>query len=82
MTSEGYHEPLERLRPETRVVRVGGKRLPEIVHSSVDDCLEFFSGLKLEGSAKAIATPILRELVGRLKFLAEVGVGPNWDQAH
>jgi excinuclease ABC subunit A len=65
----------ERLRPETRVVRVGGKRLPEIVHSSVDDCLEFFSGLKLEGSAKAIATPILRELVGRLKFLAEVGVG-------
>jgi len=66
----------ERLRPETRAVRVGGKRLPEIVKLPVDEALSFFDGLELEGtSATAVAVPVLRELVGRLKFLSEVGVG-------
>jgi excinuclease ABC subunit A len=65
----------ERLRPETAAVRVGGKRLPEFVQSTVDEALDFCRNLKLKGAAAEIAVPVLRELLGRLSFLSDVGVG-------
>jgi excinuclease ABC subunit A len=65
----------ERLRPETANVRVGGKRLPEFVKSTVDEALAFCRGLKLKGAAAEIAVPVMRELLGRLAFLSDVGVG-------
>jgi excinuclease ABC subunit A len=64
-----------RLRKESAAVRVGGHTLVEISSQTVDDARVFFAGLELEGSAKQIAAEVLKEIRGRLEFLAAVGLG-------
>ena len=64
-----------RLRTESRSVLVGGHGLVELSALIVDDALDFFSGLKLEGAAGQIAAEVLKEIRARLHFLASVGLG-------
>jgi excinuclease ABC subunit A len=64
-----------RLRPESAAVRVGGRTIVEVSALTVDDALAFFRELRLEGAARQIAAEVLKEIRGRLEFLAAVGLG-------
>jgi len=63
-----------RLRLEARLVRVGGKTLPEICSLSAADAAEFFERLTLNQSETEIAGRLLHEIRSRLKFLIDVGL--------
>ena len=65
----------ERLRPESRSVRVHGRTLSEYVGSPIDTALATFENLKLTERELPIAERVLREIVDRLRFLQDVGVG-------
>src|SRR5207253_3263637 len=63
-----------RLRLEARLVRVGGKTLPEICSLSAVNAAEFFDTLALSASESEIASRLLHEVRSRLKFLIDVGL--------
>ncbi len=67
-----------RLRPEALGVTVAGRSLGEVAGMSVDDALTFFRALPVGrngGPREAVAGPILKEVVERLSFLTDVGLG-------
>ena len=64
-----------RLRRESAAVRLGGSSIVEVSALTVDDARRFFRELRLEGAAKQIAAEVLKEIRGRLDFLASVGLG-------
>jgi excinuclease ABC subunit A len=63
-----------RLRDDAAAVQFGGKTLQEICELPLNQCLDFFRGMKLAGSEKKIAGELLREVTGRLSFLVDVGL--------
>ena len=63
-----------RLRQEARYVFIDGTALPDVTNGSVEDTLEYFNNLKLDGRRGAIAEKILREIQARLQFLVDVGL--------
>jgi excinuclease ABC subunit A len=65
----------DRLRPESRAVRVKGRRLVEYVRLPLGAALQLFDGLELTERETLIAGRVLREIRDRLRFLVEVGVG-------
>ena len=65
----------ERLRPESRAVRVGGKSLGEIAAMTAENALEFFRELELPESDAELCAELLDEIRSRLHFMVEVGVG-------
>src|SRR5207244_885107 len=65
----------ERLRPESRAVRVKGRRLSEYVNLPVADALPLFESLELTEREHIIANRVVREIRERLRFLNDVGVG-------
>jgi excinuclease ABC subunit A len=65
----------ERLRPESRAVRVKGRRLAEYVNLPVSDALAAVDALELTDRETLIAGRVVREIRDRLKFLSDVGVG-------
>jgi excinuclease ABC subunit A len=65
----------QRLRPEARAVRFRDRSIAEIAALSVRDAETLIGELQLEGREKAIARDILSELLGRLAFLRQVGLG-------
>ncbi|MEM8864156.1 MAG: excinuclease ABC subunit UvrA [Planctomycetota bacterium] len=64
-----------RLRPEALAIRIGGKNFAEFCAMKIADALEFLSGSLLDGARDAIARPVLTQVIGRLQYLVEVGVG-------
>jgi len=65
----------ERLRPESRAVRVKGRRIAEFVTLPTSDVLPIFENLELTEREQLIANRIVREIRDRLRFLNDVGVG-------
>ncbi len=65
----------ERLRAESRAVRVKGRRLGEYVGIPVADALPIFESMELTEREHLIAGRVVREIRERLRFLADVGVG-------
>ena len=63
-----------RLRIEARNVFINGTALPDVTSGSVEDTLEYFNELKLDGRRGAIAEKILKEIQARLQFLVDVGL--------
>lgn len=65
-----------RLKPETLAVTVDGLNINELTQMSVVDALEFFKQLreKLSPKEMIIAKNILKEIIGRLGFLEDVGL--------
>ena len=63
-----------RLCEEARHVYVDGRTAPQITSGSVEDILEYFSQLELEGARGAIAEKIVKEIRARLRFLVDVGL--------
>lgn len=65
-----------RLRPESRAVTVAGRSLGEVVRWSLRAAHAWFRRLLDDPRLPApVAGPILREVVDRLEFLVDVGVG-------
>jgi excinuclease ABC subunit A len=64
----------QRLRPESRAVRVGGAGICEVTRMSVAEAVRHFEGLKLDGSQALVAAEVLKELSARLGFLQAVGL--------
>jgi len=65
----------ERLKPESRAVRVKSRRLAEYVNLPIAEALPCFEMLELTEREHLIAGRVLREIRERLRFLADVGVG-------
>ncbi len=65
-----------RLKPEVISVLVGGVNIAEVSRMPVDRCLEFFQGLpaRLNKRQTTIAARAVKEIVERLRFLADVGL--------
>ena len=63
-----------RLRPELLAVTVGGMSIMDFCDMSVVEAIEFIDGLQLSDTHRKIAAEILKEIRGRLQFLANVGL--------
>ena len=63
-----------RLKEAALAVTIGGKNIHEITCMSIVGLLEFINGLKLTKQQELIGERILKEIKGRLGFLAEVGL--------
>ncbi len=64
-----------RLRPEATAVRIAGRNIHELTHMTVEEARRFFDHLTLDQEKTRIAAQILREIVSRLQFMADVGLG-------
>jgi excinuclease ABC subunit A len=64
-----------RLRPEALAVRVGHHTIAEVCGWGVSRALFEINAMKLEGNAATIGAPILHEIVSRMRFLVDVGLG-------
>ena len=65
----------ERLRPESRAVQVKGRTISEFVNRPVSDTHRAFEGMSLTDREGLVAGRIRREILERLRFLVDVGVG-------
>jgi excinuclease ABC subunit A len=65
----------DRLKPQSRAVRVKGRTMTEYVSLPISEALHVFEGLELTDREALIASRILREIRDRLRFLNDVGVG-------
>ncbi|MBU0719019.1 MAG: excinuclease ABC subunit A, partial [Planctomycetes bacterium] len=63
-----------RLNAQATAVRVGGLNINEACARSIRDVGEFFATLKLTPTEQIIATEVLKEIRGRLRFLCDVGL--------
>lgn len=64
-----------RLKKEALFVKIRGHSIWDITQKSVEEALEFFMHLKLKGREYIIGKQILKEIIARLRFLKDVGVG-------
>ncbi len=65
----------QRLRPESRAVRVKGRTLDDYVTLPITEALAAFESLALTDREALVADRVLREIRERLRFLRDVGVG-------
>jgi excinuclease ABC subunit A len=65
----------DRLRKESRFYRISGHNIADVAKLSVGDAAEYFSKLKLSDRDAMIADKIVKEIIDRVRFLNEVGVG-------
>jgi len=65
----------DRLRPETRAVRVKERRIADYVNLPISETLPVFEAIELTEREHLIASRVLREIRERLRFLVDVGVG-------
>jgi excinuclease ABC subunit A len=64
-----------RLKPETRFVKVAGRSISELTALPITECLAFFRSIELPEHDRKIADRLLKEIVNRLGYLDQVGVG-------
>jgi excinuclease ABC subunit A len=66
-----------RLKPESLLVRVAEHDMSQITRMSIDVAVEFFAGLpgQLTSRQLTIAERAVKEILERLKFLLDVGLG-------
>jgi excinuclease ABC subunit A len=65
----------ERLRPESRAVRVKGRTIQDYVSLPISEALRVFEGFQFTERENLIAGRLLREIRDRMRFLDDVGVG-------
>ncbi|WP_305066742.1 excinuclease ABC subunit UvrA [Methanoculleus sp.] len=65
----------KRLKEKVLAVKVAKKSIVEVTDLSVTGALAFFRALDLTETEREIAKQILKEIVARLAFLEQVGVG-------
>ena len=65
----------KRLKPESLSIRIMDRSIIEVTEMAVDRELEFFENLSFNEKEEFIARQIIKEIVERLMFLKNVGVG-------
>jgi len=65
----------ERLKPQSRAVRVKGRTISEYVNLAISEAVSLIDALELSDRENLIASRIIREIRDRLHFLNDVGVG-------
>jgi excinuclease ABC subunit A len=65
----------ERLRPESRAVRIRGVGIVQLSKKTIVEAHRWISTLGLEGNEGRIAGEVVKEIRNRLKFLLDVGLG-------
>ena len=64
-----------RLRREALYVKVGGKTIHELLSMNVTALLDFLEGMQLDETDRKIASKAIEEIVSRLKYIQDVGLG-------
>ncbi|MCD4827690.1 MAG: excinuclease ABC subunit UvrA [Acholeplasmataceae bacterium] len=64
-----------RLNPSALSVKIGGKNIDQFTRLSIDDEIVFLENLSLGVEQKQIARLALQEIINRLTFLKDVGLG-------
>ena len=64
-----------RLRKDANYVKVAGKTISQLVTIQLDKALEFFKNVHLSEHDEKVARRLLLEIVNRLQFLNDVGLG-------
>jgi excinuclease ABC subunit A len=63
------------LRPESRAVKIDDHSIDRMTALSIDRAADYFRMLRLEGQKALVAAKIVREIIERLEFLNDVGLG-------
>lgn len=64
-----------RLRKEAGFVTIDGKSIDQIISMQVDKLIQYFSNIKLSESDAKAASRLLKEIIGRLQLLNDIGLG-------
>jgi excinuclease ABC subunit A len=64
-----------RLRKEANAIKLAGKSISEIVAMPIQTCHAWLQKLEFSEVHAAVAKPILAEMLHRIRFLEQVGVG-------
>ena len=66
----------QRLNPQARAVRVGGRTLVEVGHTPIGDLMPWFNDYEqtISTTSKVVAGELLKEIRARLGFLLNVGL--------
>ncbi len=64
----------ERLKPESRAVKVHGQSIVDLSHKTISGALAFLGDMPLTKNEGTIALELLKEIRSRLSFLADVGL--------
>ena len=65
----------ERLKPESRSVRLRGRGIVELSRLTIQEAHGWLASLDLKGNEARIGDELLKEIRNRLKFLLDVGLG-------
>ena len=65
----------ERLRPESRSVKIHGESIVGVSRMTIDNATQFTQNLPLVGNDAVVASELLKEIGNRLRFLLDVGLG-------
>jgi excinuclease ABC subunit A len=65
----------ERLKPEVRAVTLAGRNISQFCQSTVEQALDAVAGWHLDKTERQVAEQPLQEIVSRLGFLKDVGLG-------
>ncbi|MFA6319845.1 MAG: excinuclease ABC subunit UvrA [archaeon] len=65
----------KRLKEKILAVKITNKSIVDITEMSITSALEYFNNIDLTDKEKEIAKLILKEIISRLKFLNDVGLG-------
>jgi excinuclease ABC subunit A len=63
-----------RLNPQALAVRIADRNIDEVCQLSIADVRRFFETLELSATERIIAADVVKEIIGRLKFLCDVGL--------
>ena len=64
-----------RLRKDALYVKVGGKNIHELLSMNVTELLDFLNNIQLDDNDRKIASKALDEIVSRLRYIQDVGLG-------
>ncbi|RIM55739.1 excinuclease ABC subunit UvrA, partial [Staphylococcus arlettae] len=64
-----------RLSREALSVYVGDKNIGQVVEQSISNALDYYQNIELSNQDQQIANLILKEIIARLDFLNNVGLG-------
>ena len=64
-----------RLKKESSYVKINNKSITDLVEMPIEDLLVFMNNLKINKYEKTISERVLKEIVSRLNFICNVGLG-------
>jgi len=65
----------KRLRPESLAVTVGGRSIIDLTEMTIEQAIDFLRRIELTPHQHKIADEILKEILSRLTFMLDVGLG-------